>query len=56
MFSQRHYEFIANILRVQSTSSKLGVDLQELIDDLCTEFKRDNANFNKDRFLKVCDL
>jgi len=62
MFSKRHYEKIAEILRectpepnfIMSVSATL--QHEGLIKVFASEFKADNPNFKPDKFLRACGI
>ena len=54
-FQHRHYKAIAEVIalsRCWHDDDKLNgmINRQELIDDFCRMFQRDNPNFSSDRF------
>lgn len=60
--TKKDYILIANVLRVTANRMEWPAFqdipnrfLDMLLDDLCTELKRDNPAFNRDTFLKAVD-
>ncbi len=47
MMTRKHYKLIAECIRKAGT-------IEEVIDNLCVELKKDNENFNEDKFKKAC--
>lgn len=47
MLTRKYYTMIANAIKTSN-------DKQELIDNLCREFKQDNSNFDSYRFENAC--
>lgn len=47
--SKKHYKELAEIIR--TTDNK-----REFINSLCSFLKRDNSNFDKQRFLDACGI
>jgi hypothetical protein len=54
--SKKHFEAIARTIRFQVDAADTYVRgiLRDLADDLCTEFRAANPNFDRDRFMKAC--
>ena len=58
MLSRKYYKMIAKVIKDSSTLDTYGdviVHKDDLINDLCAEFKADNGLFNRDRFVEACD-
>jgi hypothetical protein len=58
MFQKRHYETIAETLRIErnNASERQRSGLSIAIGALADAFAHDNSNFNRSRFLKACGL
>ena len=63
MLSRKHYKAIASIIKDNSYSrckrceDNIDVILKDdLINELCVEFKRDNNLFNKQTFIDACNF
>ena len=61
MFSHRHYEAIANVLRTrnEATQSFIYKDerlwhLREIMWDMIYMFESDNPRFKRERFIRAC--
>lgn len=55
MFTSRHYEAIAKIIRFHISSGPLYMDeTRDLVSDIAGFFKEDNPRFNRDRFMLAC--
>ena len=58
MLSRKYYRLIAKAIKDSSTLDTYGdviVHKEDLITDLCAEFKADNSLFSADRFVDACD-
>ena len=60
MLSRKYYKMIAKCIKDSTTEDKSGhnqsiLDKNDLVQDLCNEFKADNGLFNRDRFEDACD-
>ena len=58
MLSRKYYKLIARVINNNITQDVYGDELvhkDDLIDDLCLEFKADNYLFNRDRFIDACN-
>jgi hypothetical protein len=59
MFSKRHYEAIAKVIKEHSEdilTKTYGHHMQLLILDLVEMLERDNPNFDRVRFIEACGL
>ena len=58
MLSRKHYISIASIIDVNTTQDVYGdefIHRDDLINDLCKVFARDNKLFDSSRFRRACD-
>ena len=58
MLSRKHYISIAKIINDNITQDTYGdehIHKDDLIDDLCKVFARDNNLFDSSRFRRACD-
>ena len=58
MLSRKHYISIAKIINDNTTQDTYGdehIHKDDLIDDLCKVFARDNNLFNSALFRRACD-
>ncbi len=61
-FQQRHYEALAQAIQDQKASyAGDGAELrqnvmQDFAEELAARFARDNGLFNRDRFLRACQI
>ena len=58
MLSRKYYKMIAQCIKDSSTYDAYGdviVHKEDLVHELCNEFKADNGMFNRDRFTDACD-
>ena len=57
MLSRKYYKIIAQCIKKASYDAYGDVILHkdDLVHDLCNEFKADNGMFNRDRFVDACD-
>ena len=56
MLSRKYYVLIAKAIKDNRPLRTLHqVHTDNLINDLCREFKRDNGLFNIDRFVDACE-
>ena len=56
--TKKDYEMIAQAINNNSIGnfkSKLLIDKETLINELCYELNKDNNRFDKDRFVKACN-
>ena len=54
MLSRKYYRMIARVIK-DSTKTKHTLDREQVLNELCLEFKRDNTLFNIDRFYNACN-
>ena len=55
--TRKDYEMIAKAINNNSIGnfkSKLLIDKETLINELCNELKKDNSRFNSSRFIDEC--
>ena len=60
MLSRKYYRLIAKAISKSGTTDESGwdrrlLDKNELINNLCMKFEKDNSLFNRDRFVDACD-
>ena len=58
MLSRKHYVAIASIINDNTTQDTYGdehIHKDDLINDLCVMFARDNNLFDSSRFRNACD-
>ena len=60
IFGTRHYQAIAEVFALRNASNlqthdEFVVDC-DLAETFCEMFSRDNPNFEKEKFLKVCGM
>ena len=61
MLSRKYYKMIAQCIKDSSDSAvsdyvgKGMINKEDLVQDLCNEFKADNGMFSRDRFEDACD-
>ena len=58
MLTRKYYKLIAKVIKDSSTLDTYGdviVHKDDLINDLCDEFKQDNSLFDSDRFTSACN-
>ena len=60
MLSRKHYRVIASIIKDNSEDRRNGIELMvinkdDLINDLCVMFARDNSLFSRSRFVDACN-
>ena len=58
MLSRKYYKMIASTIRYATMYARSGKRLlgkDKLINELCYELKRDNNNFDKDKFIDACE-
>ena len=58
MLSRKYYRMIAKVIKNNTTLDAYGdviVHHEDLINDMCQEFARDNNLFNHDRFVDACN-
>ena len=58
MLSRKHYVAIASIIKDNTTQDTYGdehIHKDDLINDLCVMFARDNSLFSRSRFVNACD-
>ena len=57
MLSRKYYKIIAQCIKKASYDAYGDVIIhkEDLVHDLCNEFKADNGLFNRDRFTDACD-
>ena len=65
MLSRKHYKEIASIIKNNTMYTSKGCKTilngdevlfkDDLINDLCIEFKSDNHSFNRERFINACN-
>ena len=56
MLSRKYYKMIAKTIK-DNTITKNGrqyIGKSNIMYDLCAEFRRDNNNFNTQRFIEAC--
>ena len=62
MLSKKYYKMIAKVIKDNTSDDKHkrfnGSRLYKysLIKDMCQEFAKDNSLFNRNRFMRACDL
>ena len=60
MLTRKYYQLIADVIKgntlVKSNKMLPQINKAGLVADLCKEFKRDNSNFNYNRFINACDV
>ena len=54
MLSRKYYIMLARVIK-DSTKNKHTLDRDQVLNELCLEFKRDNTLFNIDRFYNACN-
>lgn len=56
MPSRKDYLAISSIIRDNTTPSKpiLLIEVGSLVSELADYFKKDNPNFDRDKFIKAC--
>lgn len=52
--NKRHFEAVAQAIRVNMSNTGKDAPLWAVVDDLCTEFKRFNRAFDEARFRAAC--
>ena len=58
MLSRKHYKVIAKSIKDSTTLDAYGDEIvhkEDLINDLCIMFKRDNSLFSSDKFINACN-
>ena len=58
MLTRKYYKLIAKVIKDSSTLDTYGdviVHKDDLINDLCDEFLKDNRLFDSDRFTSACN-
>ena len=59
MLSRKYYRMIAKAISnnkiYSNNSTRKILKMDNLINDLCYELKKDNNLFNKDRFINACN-
>ena len=59
MLSKKYYKMIARAINYNkiysNNSTRKIIKMDNLVNNLCDEFKRDNSLFNKDRFISACN-
>ena len=60
MLSRKYYKMIAEVINDNTTDDLSGhnkslIDKDNLINDLCAEFKTDNHLFNTSKFIDACN-
>ena len=59
MLSKKYYVMIARAINYNkiysNNSTRKIIKMDNLVNNLCDEFKRDNSLFNKDRFISACN-
>ena len=58
IFTRRHYQAIAEVIadtKISHFNEGLFA-IQEVTEDFCDMFSRDNPNFNREKFLKACGM
>ena len=62
MLSRKYYKLIADVIKdntlIHNEHKQMLAQVNKagLVADLCKEFKRDNSNFNYNRFINACDV
>ena len=60
MLTRKYYKIIADVIKdnTSKNNNKMLPQINKagLVADLCKEFKRDNSNFNYNRFINACDV
>ena len=56
MLSRKHYKAIAQVIKDRTINNvpPLLIDKDDLINDLCVVFARDNGLFSRSRFVSAC--
>ena len=56
MLSRKHYKMIAKVIQDNTNLHPYThIDKDNLINDLCAEFKADNGLFSRERFINACE-
>ena len=58
MLSRKHYRVIAKSIKDSTTLDAYGDEIvhkEDLINDLCIMFERDNSLFSSDKFINACN-
>ena len=58
MLSRKHYRVIAKSIKDSTTLDTYGDEIvhkEDLINDLCIMFERDNSLFSSDKFINACN-
>ena len=59
MLSRKYYKMIAKVIKdnklYTNNSTRKILKHDNLVNDLCREFKADNSLFSIDRFIDACD-
>ena len=59
MLSRKYYKMIAQVIKdnkiYSNNSTRKIIKMDSLINDLSNEFKRDNNNFDRYRFIDACN-
>lgn len=53
MFTKRHYQVIAEVIKAFIVNRE---DKIRTVDAFVKRFKKDNKNFDKEKFMKACGL
>lgn len=58
MFQQRHFVFVADLIRnaPYSTENEVAFQRQRWASHFADAFARDNPRFKRDKFLKACGV
>ena len=55
MLSRKYYKMIAKAIKDNKNTATQTIHTDNLINDLCREFKVDNSLFSIDRFVNACE-
>ena len=53
--TKKEYEKFAELIREYVNNGDL-LSITDVVDGMCVIFKKDNINFDKDRFIRACNL
>ena len=53
--TKKNYIMLAELIRINTNKKQTHLYINSFLEDLCCELKKDNPNFNIERFLNACN-